>query len=864
MTFSPKLSGSAASFEQPVVTQTSGLEGGTAFLNLAAGAIEALKPAQPSAAQVREERDLGILNQYTDSLVQADQLRRQGFAKRAADIERNAAVVAGRAGADLNSSEYTSVYEQVTGLPSGNLGRTPEQAALMQAMETPEYQEAVVSSMYTHPDASPEERVSIAMSTFNRKNANAQTIEATIFDWNDRDGQASRQSLIADWRGTHLGAISEASKQGLAVSNDAIQQARNALYSFRTELNSTRPAGLPNESWQPIEDDLKNLENQLEYLESLTSVGEMTSDSTRAVSDALEGLYQQGGISAFDKNILFLEIKENPSAFIDRGIIGTDDLQGILKALSNTDPSDRINHDETTTFTPEELENVSQSSVTQQFEDAQKLASTGYGTKGGENWSIMTERAFANLHSMAADHDGWVTKDGYASVFTPALFKSMEDLKTSDPTAYEAVRGRGLQTIDAHLTAVKKGVDVRSDIVTYDRASNSVVFDVQNFMENKSIPAGVRIEFFRAWEASGKDIRKLISTSSGGQAVTVQTAMGPQIRVEGGRSDGVQALINRVEAELNDSNVLDRIDAVTALEGYKARLTPIEQTKDKGATQSSSSRHRRQRGSIKDSSLVSLIDETEGGGDYNTLFSFSNRAGGDFEGVNVSEMTIGDLMSFSNGEYGAWSKKKLGYKATPMGRYQIVGTTLAQTAKEMGISDNVVFTDEVQDAMFHHLVVKSLKGKDSPEAKRAALRGTWEGFHTASDAELDAAIADFEGTPVPSYTELQGSTAVGDAMVRPKLRPEAAKGDGDSATFSSVRPQARPTSSQDVATATQPKTGEATPSEGVRSPETVAKTDRVWSKLSDQTKNMLVRLFGNEEGAREAISSGEISEEDIN
>ena len=132
--------------------------------------------------------------------------------------------------------------------------------------------------------------------------------------------------------------------------------------------------------------------------------------------------------------------------------------------------------------------------------------------------------------------------------------------------------------------------------------------------------------------------------------------------------------------------------------------------------------------------LMSLIDQTEAGGDYTTLFDYSQRDGRRFAGVDVTKMSIGELKNFANDEYGKWSKEKLGYKATPMGRYQIVGTTLAQTAKELGLDDDTIFTPEVQDRMFLHLATKNKNN----------LRGTWEGLKHVSNSQLNAAIKELE------------------------------------------------------------------------------------------------------------------------
>lgn len=146
-------------------------------------------------------------------------------------------------------------------------------------------------------------------------------------------------------------------------------------------------------------------------------------------------------------------------------------------------------------------------------------------------------------------------------------------------------------------------------------------------------------------------------------------------------------------------------------------------------------------------SLVNLVDATESGGSYDTLLNHQQNDGGIFEGVKITEMTVGEVINFSSagGEYAEYSKGAVGRMATPMGRYQIVGATLKRVAKAMGIDHTVPFDQTTQDAMFAFLVGEALNGVNTLKGKRAALRGVWEGFKHASNEELDAAIEHFEG-----------------------------------------------------------------------------------------------------------------------
>lgn len=151
--------------------------------------------------------------------------------------------------------------------------------------------------------------------------------------------------------------------------------------------------------------------------------------------------------------------------------------------------------------------------------------------------------------------------------------------------------------------------------------------------------------------------------------------------------------------------------------------------------------------------LLSIVDRKESGGSYSTLLGHSQRSGGAFAGVDITNMTLNEVMNFSSpgGEYGQWSKSHTAGSrggsrvATPMGRFQIVGTTLRQLVKEMKLNPNTTYFDErTQNAMFAHLVRRRLAGPQTQEGKRESLRKEWEGFRNVSDAELDRAIAQFE------------------------------------------------------------------------------------------------------------------------
>lgn len=107
----------------------------------------------------------------------------------------------------------------------------------------------------------------------------------------------------------------------------------------------------------------------------------------------------------------------------------------------------------------------------------------------------------------------------------------------------------------------------------------------------------------------------------------------------------------------------------------------------------------------------------ESGGDYNALFGFQNRKGGKFSNVKLTRMTVDQAIAFSdpNGAYGQWVKGQVGRVATPMGAYQIVGTTLRAAKKALGLRGNELMTPDLQEELAHWIY-------------RAQGTGAWEGY----------------------------------------------------------------------------------------------------------------------------------------
>jgi hypothetical protein len=159
----------------------------------------------------------------------------------------------------------------------------------------------------------------------------------------------------------------------------------------------------------------------------------------------------------------------------------------------------------------------------------------------------------------------------------------------------------------------------------------------------------------------------------------------------------------------------------------------------------------------------------ESGGDYNALFGFSNRDGGKFSNVKLSDMTIDQALAFADpsGPYGQWVKGQVGRVATPMGAYQIVGTTLRAAKEALGLTGNERMTPELQDRLGGWIYANQGTGAwEGYRGPQAAPEGGWGGGNVTMSAKGEGASGPVDPMADPYVQKLMG------VMAMPGLRPE--------------------------------------------------------------------------------------------
>jgi hypothetical protein len=114
---------------------------------------------------------------------------------------------------------------------------------------------------------------------------------------------------------------------------------------------------------------------------------------------------------------------------------------------------------------------------------------------------------------------------------------------------------------------------------------------------------------------------------------------------------------------------------------------------------------------MSDAELKANVFPGESGGDYNALYGYANRPGQPFEGVNLTDMTVNEVIDFTDpsGPYGQWVRStpsfqktdayKRGLTATPTGAFQVVGTTLKDAVKGLGLTGDEPYNEATQDAI---------------------------------------------------------------------------------------------------------------------------------------------------------------------
>ncbi len=134
------------------------------------------------------------------------------------------------------------------------------------------------------------------------------------------------------------------------------------------------------------------------------------------------------------------------------------------------------------------------------------------------------------------------------------------------------------------------------------------------------------------------------------------------------------------------------------------------------------------------SSLLDLLGQTEGtdrGRGYNETLGYGRYTNGDVDLVN---MTLGDIDKLQSSML---KHPDNSFNSSALGRYQIVQRTMRNLKKQMGLTDDMKFTPELQDKMAMRLLKqrgldKWLAGERSDESFMNNLAREWASLPTSN------------------------------------------------------------------------------------------------------------------------------------
>jgi hypothetical protein len=175
--------------------------------------------------------------------------------------------------------------------------------------------------------------------------------------------------------------------------------------------------------------------------------------------------------------------------------------------------------------------------------------------------------------------------------------------------------------------------------------------------------------------------------------------------------------------------------------------------------------------------LKRMVFPGESGGDYNALFGYANRPGGQFEGFNLTDMTVDQALQFADpsGPYGQSVKSQIGRVATPMGAYQVVGTTLRAAKQGLGLKGTERMTRDLQDQI--GMWIYQNQGPGAWEAWGKSGGGS--GSRSSGSGTMPMGLFDMQEEPQTFGERLKRSFQSGELMDRLALAANSLRMDPD-------------------------------------------------------------------------------------
>jgi muramidase (phage lysozyme) len=166
---------------------------------------------------------------------------------------------------------------------------------------------------------------------------------------------------------------------------------------------------------------------------------------------------------------------------------------------------------------------------------------------------------------------------------------------------------------------------------------------------------------------------------------------------------------------------------------------------------------------------------------YATIFADSQKKDTPFKDVDVTEMTMDEVLKFVklNGPFHKYNKNTHNKNTTAIGKYQFVGATLRDLKKrgvftKLGIKEDTLFDEDTQDKLSAYQAIHRIKDRSDGtfSSARKEMRNEWEGFKKLSDTKLDIIIKEIADEIGVKIIKTPPSELAPKTSLRPKARPD--------------------------------------------------------------------------------------------
>lgn len=667
-------------------------------------------------------------------------------------------------GGELSDPNVQAMSMSVIGKPSEAWGQSQQEYQMNLVRNSPEYQSALTATYATiSADATAEERDAAAFAIISKAEGNAAILSTGSFEWN-KGGRDLFLDNVKQFEDGLLGSVIRAGQEGTPITLAQLNEANAAFQTYKTELYARRPVGVSNEDWSIIEDRMKATEGLITFLTD-TKMPEMV--NAEVLSNMTEAIKASDAFGPSRKNALIAALNADPTRALEWNLFGNqDDLVRELGSVMDELPDPRRGT-LGTRLSPGQLrdpevydlqvsENEKDYTPTQFFEmgrgafNAANVASSGdieSNVELREEWARMLTKGMARI-SVLSSKGEFMTADQYEYMFGSDFRNNMNRIKTVDPQLYNALAARAQEALTNAGIALNAKVNsglFGENGSPFEYNIQTKTFRITEASARNATPpptfdrlkSGVDKYYGGDWDAALADRGKAFVEPSLFVAWTSLTKT-----TQGGVPSELTDAANGIDIVLRTQTALSEELGKAAVENLQlSSKNAVPSYIDYAAPLSST-----------------LIDRYESAGGYDTLLGHTDRSGSEFGSTRVSQMTVGEAIQFAaeGGQYSEYSKEwkrsnrhgDSSVPSTPMGRYQFVGSTLADIVKRYNIDPNITFDAQTQDALFL-LYAKDRIGNKHGAAARQALTEGWAGLRKASASDLDQMVAEIRAAETP-------------------------------------------------------------------------------------------------------------------